>query len=354
MDNLSLYYDMLVKRGDKIIKKYPKRECRSFVKQFLQFMFNHHSFQSGLIMKDYHGVLIGVGWDPDSWHINGGVNVYQVGPVVGAGYNYYPVVSPSDMTSNILPAPYIASASGTGYGVAFRVFDGVSNSYWGHNVIPAWVKLDVGSGQAFIVTDYDVTVPTSYGLAYFPKNWTLEGSNDDFVSDINILDTVVNQTTWVTLETRNFTCDVATTAYRYFRLNVSAVNGGTGVVVDALTLRAALDLTPVTVSINDYQLAGLFTHGTTNTSSVKQIQYSATTFGAVSTDPVGSRAVVARVFTNGSGSDITIGEIGIHSYGYIGGLGSAYFLVVRDLLSVPITLANGETLTLNYTFQTTI
>jgi hypothetical protein len=56
-----------------------------------------------------------------------------------------------------------------------------------------------------------------------PKSWTLQGSHNG--TDFDTLHTVVNTPEFTNGEKRDFTCTVATTAYRYFRLNVTANNG---------------------------------------------------------------------------------------------------------------------------------
>jgi hypothetical protein len=102
------------------------------------------------------------------------------------------------------------------------------------------------------------------------------------------------------------------------------------------------------VTINDYALATKIAHGT----SAGQLQYSVETFGAPTTDAAGSSWIAVRVFTNGSGNDVTIKEIGLILYNQYPA--TYYFLFARDVLASPVTLANGETVTLNYTFLTAI
>jgi hypothetical protein len=55
------------------------------------------------------------------------------------------------------------------------------------------------------------------------RDWTLQGSNDNI--DWDVLDTVTGETNWGDLEKREFDCDVVTTAYRYFKINITANNG---------------------------------------------------------------------------------------------------------------------------------
>ncbi len=55
------------------------------------------------------------------------------------------------------------------------------------------------------------------------KTWTFEGSNDNM--SWNVVDTVASETGWSFGETRTFNCDVTTTPYRYYRMNITANNG---------------------------------------------------------------------------------------------------------------------------------
>ena len=102
------------------------------------------------------------------------------------------------------------------------------------------------------------------------------------------------------------------------------------------------------VTISDYALATKIAHGT----GTGQLQYSVETFGAPTTDAAGSTWIASRVFTNGSGDSVTIKEIGLIVQQYIDAY--CYFLIARDVLASPVTLANGETVTLNYTFLTAV
>jgi len=60
------------------------------------------------------------------------------------------------------------------------------------------------------------------GLDVSPKDWTFQGSNND--SDWDILDTVTGETSWGAAEVRDFTFS-NTTAYRYYKLDITANDG---------------------------------------------------------------------------------------------------------------------------------
>ena len=65
--------------------------------------------------------------------------------------------------------------------------------------------------------------------------------------------------------------------------------------------------------------------------------------------------VMERAFTNGSGDAITVEEIGVYArvYTQTGGVQLRYFLVVRDLTG-GVAVGDGETLTVEYTWRTTV
>ncbi|MFZ1987803.1 MAG: cadherin-like beta sandwich domain-containing protein [Minisyncoccia bacterium] len=139
-------------------------------------------------------------------------------------------VAPHNMTSNTLPVPYVASANCEYRATytAWKAFDGVVSSdtgRWLCGIIPGWLKIDLGSGNRTIVNYYVVKGPDGGHLTYAPKSWTLDGSNDN--STWNTVDTVTNQKRWSAYESRTFTSDVATTAYRYYRLSISQSNNAT-------------------------------------------------------------------------------------------------------------------------------
>lgn len=95
-----------------------------------------------------------------------------------------------------------------------------------------WIRYDFGSGNAKVITYYSmVACSTNPNFASgdtdiqrTPKTWTLEGSND--ASSWTVLDTQTNAPIWSAGEKRTYSV-ANTTAYRYYRINVSANNGGT-------------------------------------------------------------------------------------------------------------------------------
>ena len=147
-------------------------------------------------------------------------------------------IATTQMTANNAPSPFVAAASnsaGSGF-EPFRAFDrsyATGSNYW-QTLSPttsAWLSYDFGSGNSVVIDGYtifgsDSTVPN-------PFTWQLQGSD--------------NNSTWTTLHSvtstpipANGTYSVASignpTGYRYYRLNVTAVNGGNIIRVTELEL----------------------------------------------------------------------------------------------------------------------
>lgn len=101
----------------------------------------------------------------------------------------------------------------------------------------------------------------------------------------------------------------------------------------------------------DYNLETPIAHG----SGANQLEY-----GSVTIDPisiVGNTVTLRliRTFTNSSGSSIVVSEVGLSVRIKIAYTDTwAYILIARDLVSPPVSVPNGSTLTLRYLLQTTV
>ena len=138
---------------------------------------------------------------------------------VAGGSVTYPLTA---MTSDNAPAPYIAQASsefsGGGY-EAYRVFQ-LTTSVWAANsssTTPWTLQIDLGY-YAGVASSYQINGATSGGATNSPKSWTFQGSND--ASSWTTLDTQTGHAYVASLTT--FTLS-NTTAYRYYRLNITAL-----------------------------------------------------------------------------------------------------------------------------------
>jgi hypothetical protein len=119
------------------------------------------------------------------------------------------------------------------------------------------------------------------------------------------------------------------------------LNGGAGDINRGLVVGTGTNAP----TIDDFRLQSQIGHGTGS----GQLQYSAVTFGAPSTDGLLSQFTVTRDFANNSGAPVTVYEAGLYCRAYPNA--DAYFCIVRDVISARIVVNNGETLTLNYRIQ---
>lgn len=96
---------------------------------------------------------------------------------------------------------------------------------------------------------------------------------------------------------------------------------------------------------DNYALGTLIAHGT----GAGQLQYGAVTFNAPQTSGNDRYFEIIRTFQNGSGSGVTVNEIGLY-----GNSASVYFCLAREVLGTSITVPNGQTLTVTYKIKITL
>jgi hypothetical protein len=122
-----------------------------------------------------------------------------------------------------------------------------------------------------------------------------------------------------------------------FRVNAGAGDAAWGIQVGTGTNA---------VAIGDYTLQSQISHGTGS----GQLQYGAVSVGTVAVIPPSAEFTIARTFTNLSGADITVNEVGlVHAYGTPT---AYYFLLERSLLS--FVIPNGESRTVTYKIKVTV
>jgi len=115
-----------------------------------------------------------------------------------------------------------ATAQSSAYPASNGV-DGYASTEWLSNGSFAWFQLQYSA--AIAATSYSITPGQRYGPNMAPKAWTLSGSNDG--TTFTLLDTRTNEISWVTTPlqvVRTYTF-ASTTAYLYYRLNITANNG---------------------------------------------------------------------------------------------------------------------------------
>ena len=125
----------------------------------------------------------------------------------------------------------------------------------------------------------------------------------------------------------------------YMQLGAAAGTDVTGTVVGTGTNA---------VNISDYALQTKIAHGTAS----GQLQYGAVTFGAPTISGSDIYFTVTRNFVNNSGDSITVNEIGMYGMFYTSG--TRYACLVRDVVAGGVAVADGQTLTLNYTIKITV
>ena len=126
------------------------------------------------------------------------------------------------MTSATAPSGIVTSSSVYGAYANWKAFDKIYNTYWNSEipgVMPQWICYQFTSPK--IIKAYSIV---AYDINYSPKDWTFEGSNDG--SDWVVLDTRSGKTNW---SIDSFSC-VNTTAYEYYRINISDSNHASDIV----------------------------------------------------------------------------------------------------------------------------
>jgi hypothetical protein len=171
-----------------------------------------------------------------------------------AGTTYYYVVraknsagtsgNSAQFSATLLPAAMVNIAFGGTSTASFnqssttegsdKAFDSNPGTKWfGYNAPTGWLQYDFGANNAQVIKRY--TINSADVPARDPKDWQFQGSQDG--------------STWTTLDTRSgqlFSVVQAqntysignTTAYRYYRLNVTANNGNGGMAIAELGLWA--------------------------------------------------------------------------------------------------------------------
>ena len=130
------------------------------------------------------------------------------------------------MTSNTAPTGVASGGTIAGYDY-WNAFDNNSGSNPNLTLdgFPTTLVYDFGSGVTKTITQYTLYPwPGGGDLDRQLKDWVLQASTDNFSSSIIDLDTVTGETGW-TLDERRLFSFTNTTAYRYYRLYVTDVDG---------------------------------------------------------------------------------------------------------------------------------
>lgn len=119
------------------------------------------------------------------------------------------------------------SASNTNTGAGLQVWyaaDKSASTAWvtNNSITAGWWQVDFGAGNGKTCNSYSI-LNRSGAFNQVPSAWVLEGSNDG--TNFTALDTRSGETAWTDGVVRNFTIS-SPANYRYYRINVSAVQTG--------------------------------------------------------------------------------------------------------------------------------
>ncbi len=118
-----------------------------------------------------------------------------------------------------------ATALSTSNGMpADRAFDNLTTDWQGwfsDNYLPQWLKYDFGAGNEKVISGYSLLYNDPWD-SYHPRDWQFQGSNND--SDWVTLDSR-SAYTWTAGQKRTFDFHNLT-AYRYYRIYITADNNG--------------------------------------------------------------------------------------------------------------------------------
>ena len=154
------------------------------------------------------------------------------------------------MSSNTTPSGVAAASSVQNTGTAaWNAFDRSIGTSWSSAAAQiAWLSYQFPTGK--VIKRYGFFTPTNNSTS--PRTWTFEGSNDG--SSWTTLDT---QTNFVTGVSTFYSFDISanTTSYTYYRINVTATQGGGGNLVGI----AELEMSEVTNLYGGIVAGGGFT-----------------------------------------------------------------------------------------------
>ena len=144
------------------------------------------------------------------------------------------------MTSNTAPSGVVtwSSSSETLYD-GWKAFDDDFGTHWADNTTSLPSSLTYQFPEDKVINKYTLRLDSGL-MGRALKDWTLRGSNDDFIADDNVLDTVINETAWTTGETKTFEFNNST-AYESYRIVVTAGNGETSIQLTEMELIEAQD-----------------------------------------------------------------------------------------------------------------
>jgi hypothetical protein len=132
--------------------------------------------------------------------------------------------------------------------------------------------------------------------------------------------------------------------------NSGSTNGYVATYINGGEFGIVVGTDDTAVTPTDNALVTIAAHG----SGAGQLLYSGVEILAPTfADPNGSM-VIRRYFTNASGGDIVVEEVGIYSPGFNASPNAYLFCILRDVVSPGVTVADTEILAVTYTVQITV
>jgi len=139
--------------------------------------------------------------------------------------------------------------------------------------------------------------------------------------------------------------------------NVEQYNGNGGTLTSTLCANCSslgscgivIGTGTATPTPQDYKLGNQIPNGTGS----GQMTYNSPSFTEPAVSGNTISMTIKQSFQNQSGASITVTEVGIQAYIMIGGGSYDYVLIIHDLLSSPITVANLSILQITYTISVT-
>lgn len=329
-NQLTLGIEITLLDKDGNVKYHMAKEADTFLKQFGTLLAGR-LFKFYSTCKDTNGNDQTPPWNGFGAPGYFGVNAY-------AGDDTSGILAGSNGGSDVTNSTY-ASASSThpsvvGPGGGFdNIIDvgGGGIHRWVSNALPSlgspeWLKQDFGAGNEQKIIQYTLSNGGN-GPNEVIKDWTFEGSNDDSTWDV--LDT---QTSQMPILKTVYQFDNST-AYRYYRILITAINGGSNAAIYEMEM---MDFGPL-VNYNDYCLSSKIPH------SASGLYYPVMQISKDS--PAAGSESVTRLFENRGVVDITVREIGLV---YITlDIPHTNYLIARDAIT-PVTLAPTDVMNTKY------
>lgn len=137
------------------------------------------------------------------------------------------------------------------------------------NILPSWVRFDFGAGNTEAIRSYSIRASSFSGqVDSAPNTWQLQGSANGSVWTTE--DSRTSESGWSVSQKRSYTAqnDTGSTAYRYWRLNVTAHNGGSN---DRLVI-AEIELFPAIINSKSNFSAGALTLNATAIGALARVE----------------------------------------------------------------------------------